>query len=219
MVAMSPRLRSTLLAATAAAVVVFALLVAVDGPASHSPTPSSAGADSSSATASSGFDGAALPGRVRAPAFALSDQSGGRVSLGQYRGQLVVLAFLDSACGPTCILIAQQIRGALDELRRPVAMLIVSADPRADTPAAVSSFLSQVSLSGRVRYLTGPSAQLRALRHAYGATPAGAEGAVSDGTPAVFLIDRRGFERVLYPVEQLTPEALVHDIERLRSEP
>ncbi len=212
---MSSRLRSTLLAATAATVVAFAVLVAVHRPASRSPASSTAGAQALSATAGSGFDGAALPGRVRAPGFTLSDQSGARLSLGSYRGQVVVLAFLDSACGPTCILIAQQIRGALDELPRAVAVLIVSADRRADTPAAVRSFLARVSLSGRVRYLTGSGSELRALRDAY----AGSEGTVGNGAAAVFLIDGRGFERVKYPVEQLTPEALVHDIGRLRSEP
>jgi protein SCO1 len=216
---MSSRFRSTLLAATAASVVAFAVLVAVEQPGGHSQAPSRAGAGSLSATANSGFDGAALPGRVPAPGFTLSDQSGARVSLSRYRGRVVVLAFLDSACGATCVLIAQQIRGALDELRRPAAVLIVSADPRADTPAAVRSFLAQVSLSGRVRYLTGSASELRALRHAYGALRSGSEGALGAGAPAVFLIDGRGLERVLYPVEQLTPEGLVHDIERLRSEP
>ena len=51
-------------------------------------------------------------------------------------------------------MIAQQIRGALDELRRPVPVLLISADPAADTPARVRRFLPRVSLSGRVRYLT-----------------------------------------------------------------
>ena len=64
-----------------------------------------------------------------------------------------MLAFLYSTCGATCVLIAQQIRGALDELPRPVPVLIVSADPRADTPARVKRFLAQ-RLADRARPAT-----------------------------------------------------------------
>ncbi len=73
------------------------------------------------------------------------------MSLSSYRGQVVVLAFLYSTCGATCTLIAQQIRGALDELPQPVPVLIVSADPAADTPASVARFLARVSLTGRIQ--------------------------------------------------------------------
>jgi hypothetical protein len=49
------------------------------------------------------------------------------------------------------------------------------------------------------------------------AAPAGSENAVIDTSAAAILIDARGFERVLYPLEQLTPESLTHDIRRLQS--
>ena len=215
-----PRSRLALLAATTAIVVAAALAVLLDRHESPSPssTSSSAGASSASALSASGFDGAALPARVRAHEFALSDQSGQRVSLESYRGQVVILAFLYSTCGSTCTLIAQQIRGALDELPRPVPVLLVSVDPHADTPAHVGRFLAAVSLTGRVRYLTGSLRQLRPLWSAYGATPPKA-GRPEPSPAAVLLIDPRGFERVLFGLEQLTPEALAHDVGRLQSEP
>jgi cytochrome oxidase Cu insertion factor (SCO1/SenC/PrrC family) len=217
---MSARFRVTLLAATAATVVAFGLLVLLDRPAGRSRAlPSSTpGAASAGAPAGSGFDGAALPANVRAHEFTLTDQSGRRTTLGRYRGQVVVLAFLDSSCG-ACVLIAQQIRGALDELARPPAVLIMSVDPSADTPARVNRFLSRVSLSGRVHYLTAPASELRALLHSYGAAPASSAHTIPDGAAAVFLIDARGFERVVFGIEQLTPESLTHDIRRLQSEP
>jgi protein SCO1 len=217
---MSARLRITLLAATGATVLAFALLALLDRPAGRPPAASSpSGASSINSPSVSGFDGAALPAGVPARGFTLTDQSGRAVSLAGYRGQVVLLAFLDSTCGPTCVLIAQQIRGALDELPRPVPVLIVSVDPAGDTRARVSRFLEQASLSGRVHYLTGPPSQLRALWLAYRAAPAGASSAVLDSSAAAVLVDRRGFERVLFPLEQLTPESLVHDIRRLQSEP
>jgi len=216
---MPQRFRIILLAATALTVVAFALVVVLDRPAGHSTaSPSSpSGAPSVSASPGSGFDGAALPGQVRAQDFTLTDQSGQPVSLQQYRGRVVLLAFLDSTCGATCVLIAQQIRGALDELSRPLTVLIVSVDPLADTPAHVSRFLAQMSLSGRVRYLSGPVSELRALWKAYRAAPAGSGSAALDSSAAAVLIDPHGFERVLFPVEQLTPESLTHDIRRLQS--
>jgi len=168
-----------LLALTSVVVLAFALVVIIDRPA----TQSSAGTSSTDTgtpvaehASSSGFDGALLPGDVTASDFTLTDQHRRRVSLSRYRGRVTILTFLSSACPPTCPLVAQQIRGALDELGEagghPVSVLIVSADPAADTPAAVRRFLREASLTGRVHYLTGTRAQLQPIWHAYNVVPA-----------------------------------------------
>lgn len=180
----------------------------------------SSGSSSSSSSVSqpagaTGFEGAALPPGVLAPAFTLTDQHGHSVSLASYRGQVTIVAFVYSTCGATCVVIAQQIRGALDELSRPVPVLLISADPAADTPARVRDFLSRVSLSGRVSYLRGDAAQLRRVWHAFGVTPASADRAAFDRSAPVYLIDRAGRERVIYQLEQLTPEAVAHDVRKL----
>jgi protein SCO1/2 len=209
---------------TALAVALAAVALALGGcsggssPASSSATGVSA---SSNPSSSSGFDGAALP-VAPAHGFTLADVTdGGRaVSLSRYRGRVVVLAFLYSTCGAPCVVIAQQIRGALDELgAHSVPVLLVSADPAADSPARVRSFLAQVSLSGRARWLTGSLAQLRAVWRAYGITPPSAGQAVFANSASVFLLDSAGRERVLFQSEQLTPEGLAHDIHKLRSLP
>ena len=86
---------------------------------------------------------------------------------------MTILTFLSSTCRPTCPLIAQQIRGALDELGgNPVSVLIVSADPAADTPARVRRFLGEAALDGRVEYLTGTRTELQPIWRAYGIAPA-----------------------------------------------
>ncbi|HEV7529905.1 MAG TPA: SCO family protein [Solirubrobacteraceae bacterium] len=174
---------------------------------SSSPTSQLAGA--------SGFDGAALPPGVAAPAFTLTDQHGRSVSLAGLRGQVAIVAFVYSTCGSTCVVIAQQIRGALDELAHPVPVLFVSADPAADTPAHVSRFLSRVSLSARVSYLSGSPARLRPLWHAFRVVSASGDRRAFDRTASVYLIDRAGRERVIYQLEQLTPEAISHDVRKL----
>jgi protein SCO1/2 len=170
--------------------------------------------------AEQGFDGAALPRPRAAPDFSLTDQYGRRVSLAALRGGPVVLAFLYARCGAPCVLIAQQIRGALDELgEHPAQVAIVSADPAGDTPSAVRSFLAQVSLSGRVHWLTGSAAALAAVWKAYDVRPAEAGRATFEKYATVRLLDSQGRERVLYGTEQLTPEALAHDIRKLQGSP
>jgi len=222
---MPKALRETRLALLAAAVVVAlalaaALAVALLG--SDGGRPRSTGAASTAPT-ESGFDGAALPAGAPAPSFTLSDQSGRSVSLGDYRGRVVVLTFLYSTCGATCVVIAQQIRGALGELEeehaRAPAVLIVSADPAADTPARVRRFLAEVSLTGQVQYLTGSLAQLRPVWRAYRVRPASDGRAVFDEYASVLLVDARGAERVLFQSEELTPEGLSHDIAKLGGAP
>ena len=168
------------------------------------------------ASAPSAFDGAALPPGQEAPGFTLTDQHGKEISLSSLRGQVTVLTFLYSTCGAPCVVIAQQIRGALNELPKPVPVLIVSADPQGDTPASVMHFLAQVSLTGRVHYLSGTPAQLRAVWKAYKAVPASAGRSAFATYASVLLIDAKGDERVLFQSEELTPEALSHDIGKLQ---
>jgi protein SCO1 len=167
---------------------------------------------------SSHFLGAALPAGVGARDFTLTDQAGRKVSLASYRGAVTILAFLYSTCGAECAVIAQQIRGALDELPAGVRPLLVSADPAADTRAHVASFLAATSLAGRVRYLVGSERVLRPVWRAYDVPPASSKSPrFARATPLV-LIDRAGRERVLFQLGQLTPEALAHDVRVLLRE-
>ena len=207
------------LALLAVAGAALALALGSSGNGTASTTGTTLVSSSASAGPSPEFDGAPLPGNVQAPNFTLSDQSGRGVSLGEYRGRVVVLAFLYTTCGGECTLIADQIRGALDELAsehaRAPAVLIVSADPAADTPARVRSFLSEVSLTGRAEYLSGPLSRLRTIWRAYHVHPASAGSAAFAEYASVLLLDGGGAERVLFQSEQLTPEAIAHDVAKL----
>jgi len=212
---MLPRPPAIALALLATALLAALILALTLGGSSGHPSSSSSSSTAFGANTSSGFDGAALPTGGPVHEFTLTDQAGRRVSLADYRGQITIVAFLYSTCGPTCVVIAQQIRGALDELPHPVPVLFVSAEPRADTPAHVAKFLEQVSLSGRVLYLTGSLAQLQPVWRAYRVVPGTSGRAAFDNHASVLLLDRAGAERVLFQSEQLTPEALAHDIGKL----
>ena len=129
----------------------------------------------------------------------------------------MVLVFLSTSCHAACVLAAQQVRGALDALPSPVPVLFVSVDPSSDTPARVERFLAAVSLSGRVEYLSGNARQLRSVWSAYHVPPFPGAGGGFERALTVLLIDARGHERVVFGLEQLTPEALAHDIGSLQS--
>ena len=81
---MRRRSRIPLLGLATAVVLACALVLILDRPADRSPAGASAtatGPAAADAGASSGFDGALLPGGVSAPNFTLTDQHGRRVSL------------------------------------------------------------------------------------------------------------------------------------------
>jgi protein SCO1 len=176
----------------------------------------STAAASVGAPSATGFDGALLPGNLRPRPFTLTDQYGRSVSLRDFRGRVTILTFLYTASKTTAPLIAQQIRGALDELPAGTPALAISLDPAGDTPAHVRAFLRTASLTGRMQYLTGTAAQLRPVWHAYAAVPASTGAVAYEHSAYVLLLNRQGAPRVEFPVEELTPEALAHDVRRLQ---
>jgi protein SCO1/2 len=218
----TPARRTRLVLLTAATVALLGLALAVilggtAGTSTRGPSPSPQNTPAGTVS-QAGFAGAALPAGIQAPGFVLRDQHGRRVALSAYRGRVVILTFLAATATGVSQLVAQQIRGALDELAKPVPAIAISADPAGDTPARVRRFLAEASLSGRTQYLSGTPAQLRPIWHAYRAVPLSAGRARFDAAAMVLLIDAHGRERVLFGVEELTPEGLAHDVRRLQAE-
>jgi protein SCO1 len=178
----------------------------------------STAAVSMGAPPATGYDGALLPGSLRPRGFTLTNQHGRRVSLSALRGKVTILTFLYTASKTTAPLIAQQIRGALEELPKGTPALAISLDPAGDTPARVRAFLHAASLTNRMEYLTGSAAQLTPVWRAYAVAPASAGAVAYERGAFVLLLDKRGAPRVEFPVEELTPEALAHDVRKLERE-
>ena len=162
-----------------------------------------------------GFAGALRPPEIPPKDFALHDQDGDMASLHQYRGQPVILTFMYSTCQNTCPIMADQIRGAMNDLGHDVPALAVSVDPRNDTPLNAKRFLLKHALVGRMRFVLGSRAQLAPIWKAYGIQP---QGSRFDHSAYVLLIDKRGRQRVGFPMSELTPEGLAHDVKVLQSE-
>jgi protein SCO1/2 len=172
------------------------------------------GSDHASVDATTGFTGALRPPGMPAVRFAARDQDGRVVDANGLRGRPAVVTFLYTSCRDTCPLVADQVRGALDDLPRPVPVVAVSVDPRGDTPLSAKRFLARHGLTGRARFLTGSRGQLAPIWRQFGVQP---QGGGYDHTPSTVLIDRRGVQRVGFLADELTPEGLAHDIRRLDS--
>jgi protein SCO1/2 len=175
---------------------------------------------SSSATtaASTEFDGPTMPPGLRAANFSLTDQYGHRVTLSHYRGQVVVLTFIHSLCKDTCPFMVEQIKGALNDLPgsgRGVPTIGVSVAPAQDTVHNRKAFLSKHELTGRLAFVSGPMSAMRRVWHAFAIQPVTPK---VDHSTFVLLIDKRGFERIGFAADQLTPEDLAHDIRALQHE-
>jgi protein SCO1 len=194
---------ATLVACLAAAAIALLLAAGHDGSSSNAQT------------LVNGFAGALRPPDVPPMDFSLRDQDGKTISLRRDRGRVVVLTFMYSTCTNTCPITAQQIRGALDQLGYDVPTMAVSVDPVNDNELHAKRFLLQQKLTGRMDFLLGSRAQLAPIWKDYGIQP---QGNGFEHSAYVLLIDKRGRQRISFPVEELTPEGLAHDIRKLQGE-
>ena len=164
-----------------------------------------------------GFYGALLPPSFPAVNFALPDQHHQIIRLSDYTGQVVAAVFVYSTCASTCPIVVQQLSQAIDELPHPIAALAISVDPKQDTPANRRKFLAKMHLTGRMNFLNGPLPYMWKVWHEYYIQPE--IGPAENHSAFVLLIDKRGIWRIGYPVSDLTPESLAHDIGVLEREP
>jgi protein SCO1 len=158
-------------------------------------------------------------GATDAPDFTLTDGITGRsVSLSAQRGNVVALSFLYTRCPDVCPLTAARFRAAQDALGQDanrVVFIAVSVDPEGDTPKAAQDFSAAYDLRTNWHYLVGARAQLAPVWASYGILVSDATGNARVGhNDAVYLIDKRGRERVLLHSEDLAGD-LVNNLRTL----
>lgn len=139
--------------------------------------------------------------------FTLTDQSGKAFSLTQARGQAVALYFGFTHCKDVCpqtLALLGKAREKAHLTPAQVRIVMVTVDPRHDTPAALRAFFARIGV--KATGLTGTPAQLKSVWHEYGI---GVEPQKNDiaHTDAVFVIDPRG--RI---VETLVPQTPLEDV-------
>jgi protein SCO1/2 len=158
---------------------------------------------------SSRFEGALLPKGFRAPDFRLRDQDGHTVSMRAFRGKPVIVTFLYTTCDNECPAMAQVVKGALDDLRSDVPAIAVAVDPPRDNAERARAFLSKQRVIGRMDFVLGSRSELKPLWKGFAIQPQ----EVSQEHQARFtLVDKRGFQRIGFPGNRATPEAIAHDV-------
>jgi cytochrome oxidase Cu insertion factor (SCO1/SenC/PrrC family) len=139
-------------------------------------------------------------GGVAAPEISLQNQFGQPMSLSQFRGKVVVLAFVDSQCTTVCPLTTvsmTQARELLGAAGGQVQLLGVDANPQATSVSDVMAYTQAHSMVNQWDFMTGSLAQLQAVWKAYHIYVQVSAGQI-DHTPALFVIDQRGREREIY---------------------
>ncbi len=139
-----------------------------------------------------------------APDFTLTDQFGKPVSLREFRGKVVILAFNDSECTTICPLTTTAMTDAkamLGAAGSRVQLLGIDANPKATTVHDVLSYSSLHGLLREWRFLTGSLKHLKRVWASYGIEVAIERGQV-DHTPALFVIGPDGRLRRLYLTQQ-----------------
>lgn len=156
--------------------------------------------------------GSLLPDGVRAPGFRLRDERGEPIAMTDFRGQPVIVTFLYTNCDDTCPAATQQVKGALDELGRDVPALAIAVDPPRDTAASARAFLSEQRMLGRMRFVLGSREELEPVWRGYAVRP---QSAGMEHQARIVLVDKRGYQRIGFPVGMATPEGIAHDVRLL----
>jgi protein SCO1/2 len=100
--------------------------------------------------------------------FALVNQRGDTITLEQFRGRPVIVAFAYAHCETVCPLIVNDVLGARRELaqREPV-VLIVTLDPWRDTPSRLPSIAAQWGVTGDAHVLSGDPERVERVLNAW----------------------------------------------------
>jgi protein SCO1/2 len=199
----------------AAAIALLAVLLPA-GCGSSSANPGSGGS-----TVGAGLQGLILKPRKPAPALALRNYTGQRVSLAALRGKAVLVTFVYTHCPDVCPLIVSDLAAAQRGLGREAGhlrILAVTVDPRRDTPAAIRTFLSARGASGRMDYLLGTAPQLRRTWKAWDVAVQTGPNKLTDGhSSVIYGITASGRMADVYP-SNFTPQQIIHDVPLLASE-
>jgi protein SCO1/2 len=172
-----------------------------------------------SAGASGGFADLAQA-RDPAPDFDLVDQNGGKLTLADLRGKLVVLDFVYTSCqGPCPMLTSAHVtlqRSLPPELRARTRFVSISLDPGRDTPMTLRAYgLARGADLTSWSFLTGPPDTVAAVVAAYGVGSLRRPDGQIDHLVATFLIDGDGQIAQRFIGLEHDPEELLKALEGL----
>jgi protein SCO1 len=157
----------------------------------------------------------------QAPGFALLGSNGGMLSINNFHGKIVLLAFGYTSCTAVCPITLNtfaQARRMLGPAAADVQVVYVTVDPARDDTARLKKYLGgfdRTFVGG-----TGTEQQLAAVRKDYGVSAEKHNVGNSyayEHSSFTYLIDREGRIRALMPYGH-GPEDYVHDLTILLKE-
>jgi protein SCO1/2 len=144
-----------------------------------------------------------LPTIGPAPDFTLTSQDGVRVSLRDFRGKVVAIAFIYTSCTDVCPMLTANMASVEDKLGSAfgatIAFISITVDPERDTPKVLKEYAESfgADLKGW-SFLTGDAATVREVGLKYGVVSTKTAGGDVDHTLLTSLVDPNGNLRVQY---------------------
>ena len=205
------RARSLLPFTAILAVLLVATLVIAKGGHSKPKLPGNA-----TTVSSANLRGATVSPRVHAPPIDLRDVTGKRITMGRYRGKVVLVTFLYVKCPDVCPLITTNLHATQARLgprAKDIPIVAISVDPHGDTTKSVTEYLRQHDMTGRMRYLIGNGDELARTWKAWnvGSKRDTANPELVAHSALVYGIAKSGRITTVYPAN-FKPADIVHDL-------
>jgi cytochrome oxidase Cu insertion factor (SCO1/SenC/PrrC family) len=184
--------------AAAPLILIVTALLAVAGCSSSAPHQTSPSANALAANPA--VDPGSPLGNKPAPGFKLLDQFGHTVTLSQFGGKAVLLAFVDSHCTTVCPLTTTSMLQAVSLLGpagQQVQLVGIDANPDATRVADVRDYSRAHGMMHSWEFLTGSLAQLKQVWRDYHVYVAAVKNDI-DHEPAIFLITPGGREQSIF---------------------
>lgn len=164
-----------------------------------------------------------LPTVGPAPAFALTNQSGNRVTLADHQGKVLAVTFIYATCKDTCPILTAKMATIQRKLGADfgsrVRFASITVEPEIDTPAVLKAYAEKYSADfGGWSFLTGTSAEIKDVVRRYGAFAKRMKAGDVDHLFLTSLIDRKGMMRVQYLGYRFDADEMLRDLQSLMRE-
>jgi len=168
-------------------------------------------------------DNERLPVVGRAANFALTTQSGERLSLTDLRGKVLAVTFIYATCKDTCPILTAKMATLQRRLGADfgprVRFVSVTVEPEVDTPAVLEAYAQRFAADpAGWSFLTGTGAEVSDVVRRYGAFAKRVKPGEVDHLFLTSLVDRRGMLRVQYLGYRFDPDEMLRDLRSLLRE-